>query len=422
MTKRQKLALEQSEKRQKINELLALDELSDEQRAELDTLTKRMQQIEVELRAAIVAEGEEEAETRGMFGNNGDGEAAETRRLLEAVTIADYLNPASAGGGIEGRAAEVNAALKLPVAGQRGGVALPWEVLELRAFTTTTQNDGSEMQRPILQRLFGPGVMDALGVRMDSVPVGRAEWPLISGGVAPAQAKEGDAAAAAVAATFEFANLKPKRLTGVYEYTHEEAASVAAIEQALRRDLADAVKSKMSDLIINGVAPTNQNPQHVQGFLATIAAPGDAGAVAAYADYAGSHASGIDGIHADMETEVSSVIGTDVYQHAATVYQAGSGESGTEALKRRSQSCRASTYIPAAAATQSKGNLYHLAGANGGGVMRGDSVAAMWPTLEVIRDIYSQASQGVKLTWVALWDAKVAFRSAAYYRAAFKIA
>ena len=58
---------------------------------------------------------------------------------------------------------------------------------------------------------------------------------------------------------------------------------------------------------------------------------------------------------------------------------------------------------------------------NGGGVMRGDSVAAVWPTLEIIRDIYSQASQGVVLTWVTLWDAKVAFRAAAYERVAFKI-
>ena len=123
-----------------------------------------------------------------------------------------------------------------------------------------------------------------------------------------------------------------------------------------------------------------------------------------------------------METEVSSVIGTDVYRHAASVYQAGSGESGSEALKRRSMSCRASSYIPAATnAGQSKGNIFHLAGPNGGGVMRGDSVAAMWPTLEVIRDIYTKASQGVVLTWVALWDAKIAFRAAAYQRIAFKI-
>ena len=59
---------------------------------------------------------------------------------------------------------------------------------------------------------------------------------------------------------------------------------------------------------------------------------------------------------------------------------------------RRSMSCMASSsYIPAAAGTPlvQNGNIYHAMGPNGGGVMRGDSVAAMWPTLEVVRDIYS---------------------------------
>ena len=37
--------------------------------------------------------------------------------------------------------------------------------------------------------------MGALGVRIDSVPAGRSEWPLLSGGVAPDQAVEGTAAA-----------------------------------------------------------------------------------------------------------------------------------------------------------------------------------------------------------------------------------
>ena len=299
---------------------------------------------------------------------------------------------------------------------------MPWHVLETRAFTETAANDGSNVQRPILQRLFGRGCLDTLGVRLDSVPVGRSEWTLITAGVVPAQAKEGTAAGAAVTATFATATLKPKRLTGVFEYTHEIAASVADIESALRRDLADAVKSRMSDIIINGTAPADATPQNIEGFLSEISAPDDAAATAVFADYAGAHAAGIDGIHAEMETEVSSVIGTDVYKHAASVYQAGSGESGSEALKRRSMSCRASSYIPSADAStgQAKNNLFHLAGPNGGGVMRGDSVAALW-TLEVLRDFLSKASQGVVLTWVALWDAKVAFRAAAYSRQAFKI-
>ena len=53
VTKRQKLQIEQSEKRQRLNELLGLDGLADEQRGELDTLTKRMQQLEVELRGVV---------------------------------------------------------------------------------------------------------------------------------------------------------------------------------------------------------------------------------------------------------------------------------------------------------------------------------------------------------------------------------
>ncbi len=423
MTTAQKIALRISEVRQRLNEIAGIegDAFTDEVRTESENLQREYGVLEIRHRSALISEGAEQADAEGAFGN-GDGESAERGRLLREVRVADYFGPAIAGTGLAGAAAELNAALDVPIIGTGGGVALPYAVLEQRAFTTTTQNDGSEIQRPILQRLFGPGILDALGVRLDAVPTGRSEWPLLASGVSPAQAKEGTAAAAAVAAGFTTATLRPKRLTGRYELTHEEIASVADIEQALRRDIADAVKSSMSDQIVNGDTPDNTNPQHVEGFLNAITAPGDASAVATFEDYAGAHAAGVDGIHAERENEVSSIVGVDVYKHAATVYQTGSGESGSEALMRRSMGCRASSYVPLAVSTQTKGNIFHLAGPNGGGVMRGDSIAAMWPTLEIIRDIYSKASQGVVLTWVALWDAKVAFRTAAYQRVAFKVA
>ena len=129
MTKRQKLQIEQSELRQKINALLGLDELTDEQRAEMEADTKRAQELEPELRAAIVSEGAEEAEARGQFGNNGDGESAEVRQLLGSTLLTDYMGPAGAGAAIEGRAAELNAALGVPISGRSGGVAVPWEAV-----------------------------------------------------------------------------------------------------------------------------------------------------------------------------------------------------------------------------------------------------------------------------------------------------
>ena len=250
--------------------------------------------------------------------------------------------------------------------------------------------------------------------------------PLISAGVAPGQVVEGTAAAAAVTAEFSTATLRPKRLTGRFEYTHEVAAQVLDLEQALRRDLADAVMSAMSDAILNGAAVDPNDAAtaaNVTGFLTRIAAPTAPTAESAYADYAGSHATAVDGIHASMEREVSSVIGVASYTHSASVYQTGSGESGSEALTKRGGSCMASSYIPAPVGVELiQPAIYHAAGSNGGGAMRGDSVAAMWPTLEVVRDIYSQASQGVTLTWVTLWDAYTAYRSAAYRRDSFRLA
>ena len=414
MTPRQKIDVRLSEVRTRLNEIAGLEgeAFNDEIHNELEQLKVEFSGLESRQQAAILGEGEAEARAAGAFGPL-DGEAGERGRLLRETTVADYLRPAAAGGAIQGRAAELNASLEVPMIGTSGGVAIPWAMLEARAFTTTAQNDGPEMQRPILQRLFGPGVLDALGVRLDSVPAGRAEWPLIGGGVSPAQAKEGTAAADAVAATFTFGSLRPKRLTGKYEFSHEEAAAVAEIEQALRRDISDSVQAAMSLQVVNGAAPTLTNPQLVEGLLTKLTGTDLSSTEATAANYGGLHAAGVDGIHASMETEVMSVIGDETYQHAAKVYIAGSGESGSELLRRRSAGCMASTYIPDAAGMKQPAIL-HSAGPNGGGIMRGDSVAAVWPTLEIIRDIYSQASVGVTLTWVTLWDAYTALRAAAY--------
>ena len=88
---------------------------------ELDTTETRFQ-------AATRVEGAETAEARGAFGDV-DGEGAETRALLGRVRMADYLGAAAAGIGAGGAAAELNAALKVPIVGGSGGVSIPWEVL-----------------------------------------------------------------------------------------------------------------------------------------------------------------------------------------------------------------------------------------------------------------------------------------------------
>ena len=84
MTPRQKIELRQSEVRQRLNELVDIDAPTEEQTAELETLSKESGALEVRQRAAIIAEpdgstptptdnseGREiaELETRAAFGN-----------------------------------------------------------------------------------------------------------------------------------------------------------------------------------------------------------------------------------------------------------------------------------------------------------------------------------------------------------------
>lgn len=436
MTQAQKLALRLSEIRQKLNELSGVEEPTEEQRSEMARLSAEYPTIEERHRAAIIAESEAaEERAGGAEGDRETGEGAELRRLQRTARLGRYLAAAAGGVAVDGAEAELLDALEVrDHAGiAPGSVQVPWSVLltddeagdqaERRAATTTAAYDGPTMQRPILARLFGASIFEALGVRMDSVPAGQSEWPLITAGAAPAQTAEDADAPAAVAWTIGPQTLKPKRLTGRYEFTAEVSASVIGLEEALRRDLRDAVMAQASNQLLNG----DGTGANVTGFYSRLAAPATPAAEATYADYARSPASVVDGLHGDMEGQTGVVLGTDVYRHAAGVFQAGSGEAGIEAINRRCRSCRASVFVPDApdsGADQdvSKGNVLHAAGPNGG-PGRGDSIAAVWPTLAVIRDIYTQAAKGATvLTYIMLWDCYTALRADAYKRVAFKLA
>ena len=118
---------------------------------------------------------------------------------------------------------------------------------------TTTQLDGGDVRRPIAQRLFAPGgsVLEALGVRIDRVGAGKGSYPLLTGGVSPAQTAE-DAAKDAEQGTFSTQSLTPKRLTARYSFTREQLAQVADLERALRGDLRSALSEQMADQVITG--------------------------------------------------------------------------------------------------------------------------------------------------------------------------
>ena len=221
MTTVQKLTVKLSSMRSRLNELAALDTLAGPEQNEIEELREKFGATESQLRAAITAEGEEENRALGQFEGEGGGEGAEKKKLLKETRMLDYLGPVAGGVGLQGRAAELNASLDVGIS-ERGGVLVPWAVLagsagpqtEKRALTTTTNLDGGIESAPYPSEIvWGRGGLDVLGVMVqDAVPAGRAEWPLITNGVAPAQVAEGTAAADAVAVTFAKEVLKAEEI------------------------------------------------------------------------------------------------------------------------------------------------------------------------------------------------------------------
>ena len=176
MTSKQKITLRLSEVRSRLNEISYIegDAFTDEIRGEADALQSEYKTLETRHRAAITSEAAEESRMQGAFGE-GDGESAEIRQLMGAVSLGDYLTPASAGSGIEGRARELNAALQVEAIGKNGGVSIPWAVLtgptpapearsrEERAFTDTGDYAGGVAAAPDPSTPFRAGHPRRLG-------------------------------------------------------------------------------------------------------------------------------------------------------------------------------------------------------------------------------------------------------------------
>ena len=435
MTATQRLQIRLGQIRERMNLLGSkAEELTDEERSEVDKLTKEYLDCEARHRAAIVTESEEAEQRQAGEEPGGEtGEGAEMRRLMERATIGNYVEAALQGTIEHGAERELADALEVRRGpGYVDGVVIPWAMLlpeEHRAATTTSQNDGPVRQVPVIDRLFRmpDSMMDMLGVGLMSSGPGQTEYPLVSAGTLNVgQTAEGADIGDPAAMSFTVETLKPTgRLSGSYELTAELRASVAGIEQALRRDLAMLVEEQMILQVFNG----NGTAPNVNGILSRVAAQQTAPTAAAvYGDYVSLGAKAVDGYHASDETDVDILLPIDVYQHAAGVLGTGSDAAAILAMKSRCKRCRATAFLADAPATGESGAgvntnvVLHSAGMNGGS-QRYDSLGVIWsagPNLIVDRVTKAKSATTI-LTHVTVWNAYMAFRSGAYDRVSLKL-
>ena len=406
MTNLQKLQLRQSEIRERLNQLSAPEaESTDETRAEIDTLMGEMSDLEPKLRAAITSE-QETIESRND-GESGDSALDDLRRR---ASVSEYIRQAVNGSPLDGPCRELNQELKIEaVRGQGGGILMPVEQLALRADaanTTTTAADADETQRrPIFSRLFARGVLDAMGVRLDSVPVGLIEYPILTDAATPAMTAEDTEAADTVAAQWNSEILKPKRLIAQYEFTAEAIATIPGLDAALSSDLQMSMTSQMSKEVITG----DGTGANVRGLDTAITFPADPTNVSNQTDALGWGLEGVDGLHAESESDISIVIGPGSYRKIASLLFQGTTENAFDVLRRRGTSVVTSAHV------KPKTNIERVYVHAGRDMARGDSIAAVWPAIEMIRDPYSlAASSKTIITAVMLWDCYAGFRADAY--------
>ena len=399
MLKSQKLQLDMSERRQAINAMSAQEEYEIDA---LDALNSEYRNLEIRFQSALI---EEAAEAEAMPTDDLDSEGREVRHLEEGVEVRHYLEAALNDFPLTGKEAELQSALGLAGVGtQVPWIALlsPEQRVEVRA-ATTAPSDSDVVIAHVLGRVFASGAGAYLGVSFPSVPVGAANYPVLSAGVSPANA-EGSAAADQTAATLTANTLDPMRLTAEYLIRYEDVNKFRMMEEALRADLQGAMTEAADAQIIAG----DGTSPNVSGFGNALTAPDNPSDVADFAAYASTRAKQVDGRYAQSEDGVKVLVGAATYRHAAALYQSGSGVSALSRLMPK-----VSPHVPAAESNIQA--AYACRSMN-------RAVAPMWPSISLIRDSVSGSAKGeIRIVAIAMWNFQI-LDASGYAALKYKIA
>ena len=390
MTKKTKIKLEQSEKRQKLNEINALDELTDEQRQEMSALTTRMGELEIEFRAALAAEPDL-VEIR-----TGTPEDRELRALIVGSSIGNIFGAVLEHRATDGQTRELQEHYHL------GFNQIPLDLLvEHRAVTPAPANVGQQ-QAEIIPGVFPQSCAAFLGIDMPTVGVGEAVYPVLTTNATVHTPAE-NADALETTGAFSAEVLSPSRIQAAFFYSREDRARFRGMDEALRMNLSEALADKLDQQILDGS----------EGLLnGTNLANHNASAETDFAGYRSDFAYGrVDGKYAMSTSDLRIVMGQATYAHAAAEYRGNNADDAAlNVLMNATAGVKVSAHVPAAAGTPAKQNAVVRLG------MRRDMVAPIWEGVTLIPDEISLATKGqVKITAVMLHAIKI-LRAAGFYK------
>ena len=181
------------------------------------------------------------------------------------MRLGSYVAAAIEQRSADGAEAEFNQALG--IAGNRFPLELLAPAEQRTEDRATTAVDTATMPRTWLDRLFAGTASEAVGVTMESVPVGKSSHPVTTAGAAAAQRGKSQVAADA-AWTIGVTEMTPKRSAVRLLFNIEDAARIPGLESALTRDLRMALTEGVDRTIFLGDDTANPNAGDIVGLTA----------------------------------------------------------------------------------------------------------------------------------------------------------
>ena len=315
-----------SKDRQRMAELGLLPELSDEHCEELDKIEKSTPDIERQIRAATTAVEDEENDQQTRAADNPDTELRERIALRSKASLTNFLQAALAGRQVNGAEAELAQA-----AGVNGIPLEIWDIPETRAEHRVDASTGApgtvgvNLDR-IRPQVFANSIAMKLGIEMPRVESGTYASATISASLS-AEAKGKGVAQESTAATFTVSSVTPKRISARLGIRVEDVAAVgqANFESILRENLSLVLSDELDNQAINGAGAGADLIGIFERLADPTAAPN---AVTDFDAFAAMHATGIDGLWANMLKDVSIVVGPETMTLAARTFQSAASFKG----------------------------------------------------------------------------------------------
>ena len=252
-----KIAKRQSELRSALAELSKAESLTDETRSKIDQLDTEYQDNERRYRASLIAEDTERREAGADLETRADKEWSDLVAGFEVRQVALNLDEGRA---FDGRTAEI--VQELRSRGGFRGVPVPYEALETRTGETVAGNTPDPVTtRNIIDRLFAESVASRMGANIFTIPFGEVEYPVATQGATAAwQATETGNVGGPTAYQTVDRPLKPDNTLGVQMRITRRALKQTgpALEQAVRRDMAEAIRVEMDKAVFRGTGSDGQ--------------------------------------------------------------------------------------------------------------------------------------------------------------------